>query len=140
MINIALIIYVLHWYVILSIRHLYSTMCIWIGKIGCGKSAGKTPKRITHPMFYLEYIISFILNTKCYQLKFVVHQNGETAELKWSLFRRNDVKWKLMFRLFIFQIEHYFSFFPFTDITVEEQSWYVPSLVKKLFREMRFLS
>ena len=43
--------------------------------------------------------------------KILVHQNGENAKSKWSLFRRNDVTRKLTFRLYFPKPSIIFQFF-----------------------------
>ena len=54
-------------------------------------------------IFCLEYVILFILNI-------LVHQNGENAKSKWSLFRRNSVTRKLMFCLCFSNRKLFFNF------------------------------
>ena len=65
-----------------------------------------------------------------------MHQSGENAKSKWSLFRRNDATWKLMFRLY-FSNRTFFSF-SFANINVLELSWYIPTLIKISFGKCDF--
>ena len=41
-------------------------------------------------MFGFEYVILFILITTITSYSFLMHQNGENAKSKWSLFGQND--------------------------------------------------
>ena len=63
----------------------------------------------TSNFFCLEYVILFIQNK--HKLKILVHQNGENAKSKWSLFRWNDATWKLMFHLYFQKPNIIFQFF-----------------------------
>ena len=118
-INWCFINHLLSWYVILSIRHLYATLYKWIGKMCVRKSAGKNTEMNKTSNFLLKYIILLILTQNNYQLKFLVHQNGENAKSKWLLIRWNDVTWKLMFHLYFPNQTLYFSF-TFANINILE--------------------
>ena len=89
-------------------------------------------------LFGIYYLI-YSQHKNNHQLKFLVHQNRENAKSKWSLFRQNDARWKLMFRLYFLNRTLFFSF-SFVNINVLEWCCYIPSLIKKFLWEMHFLS
>ena len=107
-----------------------------MGKNCCRKSDGKNTKM--NIQFFVWNILFYLFSTQNnHQLEFLVHQSGDNAKSKWSLFLRNDATWKSMFCLFFPNRTSFFSF-SFVDINVLEYSWYVPSLVKKFFRKCVF--
>ena len=85
-----------------------------------GKSAGKNTKmNKTFNFFAWNILLDLYSTQNNHQLKFLVHQNGENAKTKWSLFRQNDATWKLMFFLYFLNRTLFFSF-SFVNIDVLE--------------------
>ena len=77
----------------------------------CGKSAGKNTEmnKTSNFLFGIYYFIYFLTQNN-HQLNFLVHQYGENAKSKWSLFRQNDVTRKWMFCLYFPNPTLFFSF------------------------------